>query len=379
MRMFVFSFLFFIGGLALLPAQNFEEDACGTNEVPNPNFDRDAFIAFQKKKAANRGPKNIINLPVAIRIVRRSDGTGGLPFAEIDEIMDSLNVRFAGSNLQFYQCGDPAFVDVNVFYDFDRDLYADSLVTYNIPDVINVYFISKIINGASFLCGYASFPWNSQEYVVVKNSCAMNGSTLAHEIGHYLGLYHTHTTINGTEYADGSNCVFAGDELCGTPADPTLGSGNVSTDCQYTGTSKDANGDLYTPDPTNIMSYSRKSCRTYFSQDQFDLMEFYQNKFRDGLVCQAATGLDSEMFLSDLRIFPNPASNKVKISFESAKTANLKLEVLDVYGHALIEEQVFVNPNLVNYELNVEALSAGIYYLRFVQGNQQQVLKWVKI
>lgn len=329
--------LLFLLYLLLTPAftQNQANEFCGTIESKDPTFDPIAYQKFLEKKKGEVAEKNIINLPLAIRIVRRSDGTGGLPEAEIDEIMDSLNVRFANSNFQFFQCDDPQFVDVNVFYDFDRDLYADSLVTYNIPDVINVYFISKIINGASFLCGYASFPWNNQEYVVVKNDCAMNGSTLAHEIGHYLGLYHTHTTINGVEYADGSNCIFAGDELCGTPADPTLGSGNVDINCLYTGTSKDGNGDSYTPDPTNIMSYSRKACRTYFSPDQFTRMEFYYDRFRNNLACQSATGIANETFLSDLELYPNPASSFLKLSFETPSPAFYELKVFDLLANEL--------------------------------------------
>jgi hypothetical protein len=111
-----------------------------------------------------------------------------------------------------------------LFFNFDRSLYADSLVTYNVPNVINIYFINTILNDDVTLCGYASFPWNEkeQEYVVIKNSCAMNGSTLAHEVGHYLGLWHTHTTTNGPELVNGANCKIAGDELCDTPAERAL-------------------------------------------------------------------------------------------------------------------------------------------------------------
>lgn len=359
-------------------AQTQQDQFCGTIETKDPTFDPIAFQKFLKEKEEGAREKNIINLPIAIRIVRRSDGTGGLPVAEINEIMDSLNVRFANSNFQFFQCDDPQFVDVNVFYDFDRDLYADSLVTYNIPDVINVYFISKIINGASFLCGYASFPWNNQEYVVVKNDCAMNGSTLAHEIGHYLGLYHTHTTINGVEYADGSNCVFAGDELCGTPADPTLGSGNVDINCQYTGTSRDGNGDTYTPDPTNIMSYSRKACRTYFSPDQFTRMEFYYNRFRSNLACQTATSIENEVFLPSLELYPNPASSRLNIRFESSSSQVYKFHILDLLGKELINKDLRSIGGKVEEVIPLAGLSTGIYYLSIVHEGKREIHKIVK-
>ncbi|MEL6253882.1 MAG: T9SS type A sorting domain-containing protein [Bacteroidota bacterium] len=355
-----------------------KDKSCGTIESQDPYFEPVAYQKFLEKKKGQPHTKNVINLPLAIRIVRRSDGTGGLPVAEINEIMDSLNVRFAYSNFQFFQCGDPQFVDVNVFYDFDRNLYEDSLITYNIPDVINVYFISKIINGASFLCGYASFPWNNQEYVVVKNDCAMNGSTLAHEIGHYLGLYHTHTTINGVEYADGSNCVFAGDELCDTPADPTLGYGNVDTVCQYTGNSRDGNGDSYTPDPTNIMSYSRKECRTYFSPDQFRRMEFYYDRFRKNLTCQTATNIENEVFLSALELFPNPVLTHLQIRFESSSTQAFEFQIIDLLGSEIISEEVRSIGGKVEEVISLAGLSSGIYYLSIVHKGKREIHKFVK-
>jgi len=127
------------------------------------------------------------------------------------------------------------------------------------------------------------------------------------------------------------------------------------------------------------MSYSRKSCRTYFSQDQFDLMEFYQNKFRAGLACQAATGLETREFLTGLNLYPNPASDKINIEFELLRNSPLTMEVVDIYGQLIQQEKFSLTQNSFRYELKVDTWGAGIYYLRFVQESQQQVLKWMKI
>lgn len=90
-----------------------------------------------------------------------------------------------------------------------------------------------------------------------------------------FGLYHTHDKRGqGTEYVDGSNCANAGDLVCDTPADPQLSSGNVNEQCQYIGTDKDPKGDTYNPDPKNIMSYSRKACRTVFTPGQWERVDF---------------------------------------------------------------------------------------------------------
>ena len=49
-----------------------------------------------------------------------------------------------------------------------------------------------------------------------------------------------------------------------------LSSSNVNSSCVYTGSSSDGCSVTYAPSPTNIMSYSRKACRTTFSQGQLD-------------------------------------------------------------------------------------------------------------
>ena len=115
-------------------------------------------------------------------------------------------------------------------------------------------------------------------------ACAIHGwyyssSTVPHEIGHCLGLYHTHhgTDPNdggGTpELVDGSNAKDAGDFIADTPADPNEWDYPKGF-CEYTITKRDANGQLYRPDPNNIMSYSDKFCRTIFTDGQISWMHF---------------------------------------------------------------------------------------------------------
>ena len=130
------------------------------------------------------------------------------------------------------------------------------------------------------------------------NSCAINGSTIVHELGHYLSLYHTHGPTNTgttTELVNGSNCIISGDDLCDTPADPNL-SGLVTNSCQYTGTAFDANGQAYVPDPTNIMSYSKKVCRTFLSSDQYNRANYSALNDRSYLTCNAAGCTDPTAF-----------------------------------------------------------------------------------
>ena len=90
-------------------------------------------------------------------------------------------------------------------------------------------------------------------------------STLPHEMGHCLGLYHTHHgTVNEgggdtnqcAELVDGSNGTTCGDYIMDTPADPNRWANNS---CLYIGTGVDAHGNHYSPDASNIMSYAHKT------------------------------------------------------------------------------------------------------------------------
>ena len=191
----------------------------------------------------------------------------------------------------FVLCDGINFINSDLWYDFDSGSEGQSLYAAHVmDDVINVYIANSVLSGSSgnSVCGFAYYPWSSSDRIVLDKDCASNGSTFAHELGHYFGLFHTHSQAGqGAELVDGSNCDVAGDYLCDTPADPQLGSGNVNSNCIYTGNERDDNGDLYEPDPKNVMSYSRKSCRDYFSPEQYARIAYYNEADRNYLRCGA--------------------------------------------------------------------------------------------
>jgi len=204
--------------------------------------------------------------PIKAHIIRRTNGTGGLSVADLQEAIDTMNARYETACMAFYLCGGVNYIDDDNYYDFNSSDETALTNANNVDNLINIYFANSVGNGTSSYCGYAYYP-GGDDVILMDNSCTMNGSTLTHEMGHFFGLPHTHA--GGNELVDGSNCATAGDEFCDTPADPQLGSSTVNSSCVYTGTATDANGDAYDPDPTNIMSYSRKACRDFFSNEQY--------------------------------------------------------------------------------------------------------------
>ena len=224
---------------------------------------------FIKQRTEGVSSLSPVVVPVVIHIVSMDDGTGGIPVATVRlEIINFVNTRYASINVSFSECGPVNYINSTAYYNLSGDAEGNAMsVANNVANVLNIYFVNDP-NGA---CGWARFTVDlPSDYIVIANGCADNTSTLAHEIGHYFDLYHTHETSFGAECVNGTNCTTAGDLLCDTPADPTL-TGNVSAapGCSYTGVGVDAcSSSPYTPSTHNIMSYSQKQCRDIFTAQQ---------------------------------------------------------------------------------------------------------------
>ncbi len=169
--------------------------------------------------------------------------------SDVQRDIDFTNEIFERCNtgIQLQLCGP---MEVVVDYGlYNSPLQAAQTVQANTElGYINAFYVFDIANGT---IGGAALG----DVVFVSRFGPIN--TLAHEIGHVLGLSHTHDVLIEPELVDGSNCTIGGDMLCDTPADPRLDlPGMMLPPCTYVGTVTDANGDLYTPMLNNLMSYT---------------------------------------------------------------------------------------------------------------------------
>lgn len=169
----------------------------------------------------------------------------------------------------------------------NTDHEESELAVHLIPKCMDIFVHRSLYNDDHTLNGNAYDIPN--DYLSIVGSAAAdtnNISTLAHEMGHCFGLYHTFETSTGSENATRSgglceNCSFAGDLLCDTPADPhsdSYDTGNhIDANCNYTGTIQDGCGDTYHMDPHNIMAYGSRPCRDDFTSGQGQRMRAFIN------------------------------------------------------------------------------------------------------
>lgn len=311
----------------------------------NPEYQSNKinFIDEYKAKTFNRSSgqmalSQIDWVPIKAHITRTSTGTGGLTTTQLTAAIDSMNNYYINANMQFYLCGGINYIDNNTYYNFNSSDETVMHAAHGQANLINIYFCNTVSSGTSNLCGYAYYP-GGPDVILMANSCAINGSTLAHEMGHFYSLRHTHGGSNGTltsELVNGSNCSSAGDFVCDTDADPQLGNSNVSSSCVYNGTAPytggvatDANGTAFTPNPNNIMSYSRKSCRDFFSVGQFARINAAHKTSRNYFTC-ATFNVDFSATLTTSCVTP------LTVSFTDNSTGATSWQ-WDVDGDSVID------------------------------------------
>jgi len=244
---------------------------CGT-EVPKSHELNPTYIIESNKDLISYNLDKTLSVYVWIVASGPDNYTWDLPDYQGD--FDELNNIFEPINLRFELCVQDSIPNYN--YDSlvkdplpgaDESEWDEMRNQHYVPNVINVYYVTTIEGPVA---GFANFPGGPDIVVLERGSGVM---TLAHEMGHFFGLYHTFETALGLETVDGENCETTGDLVCDTDANFPGAEDEVINGCQYNSLNTDANGQYFTPQMNNIMSYFG-DCSNSFTNGQYNRMAF---------------------------------------------------------------------------------------------------------
>lgn len=298
---------------------------CGASQVmeawlniPENRNAHEAFEARMYQSASQRSSRQSgAILPVVIHIVH-ANGSENIPDAQILSGIEHLNEAFAyqgaypasgpGLNTDISFClarqdpqGNPTSGITRTVSPYTsmtietEDVLLKDVIRWDPTRYINVWVVKEISSSIAGpgVAGYAYFPsshGSGKDGIVLEavyfGSSPSSSSVLIHEMGHYLGLYHT---FEGG--CPNDDCLMDGDRICDTPPDKSTAhvacSGSVNT-C-----STDVLSGFFSDEDDFIwdfMDYSKLECYSGFTQDQsarmHSVIDLVRNSLLQGKACQ---------------------------------------------------------------------------------------------
>lgn len=179
-------------------------------------------------------------------------------------------------------------------WDDENDEELKSLIHFPPEEYLNIYVVDLAFSTNQYgnlvaNLGRSSFPWDmtispqldgvviDKDYFGYTSSVNYNlGRTLTHEVGHWLGLYHTFHTETGEADCVITDCTSFGDRICDTPPCKVSYTCLINNSCNPDSPSgSDLNDQI-----DNFMAYSPDDCLNMFSQGQKNRVNIMLSDYR---------------------------------------------------------------------------------------------------
>lgn len=289
----------------------------------NEQLERSVFYQLDKSHSKSALKSHaIVSIPVVVHIIH-NNGPENITTVQVQQAIEDMNLAFMNQGNYFHQDG----VAVNIqFCLASRDTNGNfttgitrtvsnltnltmetddsalkNLSRWDPTQYINIWLVNEITSSTigPGVAGYANFPSSHGAFndgIVNEaqwfGSSTNNSKIHIHEMGHYLGLYHTFEggCLN-------TNCLLNGDHVCDTPPDASTSwvacPGTINT-CTTDENDTSANnpfrpvamGGLGDQQDLTIdlMDYGFQSCQTLFTPGQSDRMNLMLTNARTSLL-----------------------------------------------------------------------------------------------
>ncbi|WP_310556105.1 PKD domain-containing protein [Flavobacterium sp.] len=319
--------LLLLGVVGFGQNNTYSSDICGTDEVmksiigKNPEIKKQMDLLNLKVSNLNHKARTVtplkLTIPVVVGVVEvLGDGSDieNITDQQVNSQIAALNIYFepAGINFCLAKKNVDGFASTGIIRirSYEQNTNLDSMVTLNrniigFDNCLKIWVVKNIVglDNSSSVQGFSTFPNTTSIFdgIVMKytafgdfNTCGCNtldpfsssGKILAHEVGHYFGLYHTFE--GGCSGANLATCSTSGDLVCDTPPviQPNRGCPiGIDTCSDYLNRPDDIN---------NYMDYVNENCMLGFTTGQIQRMKDIINLSRPLLVDPAniiATGV----------------------------------------------------------------------------------------
>ncbi|MBY6211301.1 zinc metalloprotease [Microbulbifer agarilyticus] len=247
---------------------------CGTKHpsIQEAALKEQHFTAMRGKPGSGDGggytprPAGSVSVDVHFHVITDSSNNGALSSGEINSQMAVLNDAYAGTPFTFNLVATTVTAN-NAWYNVGYNTAAEQDMKTSLRQgdagTLNIYAANigdGLLGWATFPSSYASAPLDDGVVILTGSmpggdAAPYNeGDTLTHEVGHWLGLYHTFQ----------GGCSGSGDYVADTPAEksPAYGCPVGRDSC-----TKGKNADGLDP-ITNFMDYTDDNCMYEFSEGQ---------------------------------------------------------------------------------------------------------------
>ena len=122
----------------------------------------------------------------------------------------------------------------------------------------------------------------------------------------------------------------------------------------------------------DVLTLTKSKLKVRFVADNWDVNEGFK------LIAQTVTSVNDYSGVTDLSVFPNPASDRLNVSFVTDEVSSIECKILDMTGKLLYSKHIESDGGLIEESVNVSDFATGIYFLRIETAKGTTIEKFVK-